>query len=146
MQALMEMFDLEWADLFVWSRPSRKGVTLTTLRVRLQRDRAFWAQLHPHLSTFWWGNVVPARAALDAARAANPAATTEELKGVVAAWVPDDKVGVRAGARATTAGVACVCARGCPACVRGAVLVGVAADTLPVPLPPRCTFVLCLRP
>lgn len=60
----MEMADLDWADLFVYS--DQRGSLPQTYRVRVQRDRAFWAKLVPHFRDFWFSNLVPARAALAA--------------------------------------------------------------------------------
>ena len=63
LEGLMEMANLDWADLFVYS--DLKGSPVPeTYRVRIQRDRAFWAALVPHLRDFWFNHLLPARAEL----------------------------------------------------------------------------------
>ncbi|GAX78926.1 hypothetical protein CEUSTIGMA_g6365.t1 [Chlamydomonas eustigma] len=60
-QGLMEMLNVEWADLFVYSD---MGGEKKALKVRIKRDRAFWAALIPHLWKFWFHHVIPARQAV----------------------------------------------------------------------------------
>ena len=86
-QGLMEMLDVEWADLYVYSdvwgeplqtqqvgegrrEPGLPNVAaesyprLSLWQVRIRRDRAFWSALLPHLWDFWFRHILPARAAL----------------------------------------------------------------------------------
>ncbi|GAQ87718.1 hypothetical protein KFL_003720090 [Klebsormidium nitens] len=53
-QGLLEIFDRQWADFFVWTVNG-------SVVFRVERDPAYWALLFPVLSHFWWQHVVPAK-------------------------------------------------------------------------------------
>lgn len=44
---LLEIFDREWADFYVWTVNG-------SVVFRVERDPAYWALLFPVLSHFWW--------------------------------------------------------------------------------------------
>jgi putative phage-type endonuclease len=62
LQGLMDVFDREWCDLYVWT--PRGG----SASFRVHRDRAYWSACFSVLADFWWAHVVPARQARDAGR------------------------------------------------------------------------------
>jgi putative phage-type endonuclease len=59
-QGLMDVFDREWCNLYVWT-PAR-GAALFHIR----RDRAYWSACFAVLAEFWWQHAVPARQAAEA--------------------------------------------------------------------------------
>ncbi|KAI7843281.1 hypothetical protein COHA_003113 [Chlorella ohadii] len=61
-QGLMDIFDCEWANLYIWT--GRRGSAVYHIR----RDRAYWARLWSVLADFWWNHVVPARQEFQAGR------------------------------------------------------------------------------
>ncbi|GAB4816198.1 hypothetical protein N2152v2_003244 [Parachlorella kessleri] len=56
-QGLMDIFDREWCNLFVWTPAGGSGL------YHIRRDRDYWAACFGVLSEFWWNHVVPARQA-----------------------------------------------------------------------------------
>lgn len=56
-QGLMDIFDREWCNLYVWT-PARGSVAFF-----IRRDRAYWAACFDVLAEFWWEYVVPGRQA-----------------------------------------------------------------------------------
>lgn len=60
------------------------------LQVRVYRDRALWADMLPHLHSFWWDHIVPARKALEAHLAAGGADDQDSKKAVVAKYLPGE--------------------------------------------------------
>jgi putative phage-type endonuclease len=59
-QGLMDVFDREWCNLYVWT-PAH-GAALFHVR----RDRAYWSACFAVLAEFWWQHAVPARQAAEA--------------------------------------------------------------------------------
>lgn len=53
-QGLMEIFDRNWLDFYVWTM---NGSCI----YRVQRDADLWELMLTALNDFWWGHVVPAR-------------------------------------------------------------------------------------
>ncbi|BDA42985.1 hypothetical protein COCOBI_03-8780 [Coccomyxa sp. Obi] len=58
-QGLMEIFDREWCNIYMWTV---NGSAL----FYIPRDRAYWAACFEVLSEFWWAHLVPAKHALAA--------------------------------------------------------------------------------
>ena len=59
LQGLMDIFDREWCNLYVWT-PERGSAAFL-----VRRDRNYWAACFDVLAEFWWAHVVPARQAHD---------------------------------------------------------------------------------
>lgn len=53
-QGLLEIFDRDWLDFFVWTL---KGSVV----YRVQRDRKYWQLIYSVLSEYWWCHVVPGK-------------------------------------------------------------------------------------
>ena len=58
-QGLMEVFDREWCNMYIWTR---NGSGL----FHVKRDRSYWDACFDVLAQFWWQHVVPAKHALQA--------------------------------------------------------------------------------
>ena len=58
-QGLMEVFDREWCNVFVWTP---NGAAL----YHVPRDAGYWRACFDVLAEFWWAHVVPAKHALAA--------------------------------------------------------------------------------
>ncbi|EIE24389.1 restriction endonuclease-like protein [Coccomyxa subellipsoidea C-169] len=56
-QGLMEIFDREWCNIYLWTV---NGSAL----FYVERDRTYWATCFEVLSEFWWAHLVPAKHAL----------------------------------------------------------------------------------
>lgn len=56
-QGLMDIFDREWCNLFVWTV---NGSSM----FHIKRDREYWCVCFQALAEFWWSHVVPAKHAL----------------------------------------------------------------------------------
>jgi uracil-DNA glycosylase len=56
-QGLMEIFDREWCNLYVWTPAGGSAA------FHIPRDRQYWAACFDVLAEFWWAHVVPARQA-----------------------------------------------------------------------------------
>ncbi|KAL0042026.1 hypothetical protein WJX77_001122 [Trebouxia sp. C0004] len=56
-QGLMDIFDREWCNLFVWTV---NGSSV----FHIKRDREYWCVCFQALAEFWWSHVVPAKHAL----------------------------------------------------------------------------------
>ncbi|KAK9806052.1 hypothetical protein WJX73_009344 [Symbiochloris irregularis] len=54
-QGLMEIFKLEWCDLYMWTENGGSAV------FHIQRDRDYWAKCFTALSEFYYGHVLPGR-------------------------------------------------------------------------------------
>ncbi len=57
-QGLMDIFDRDWCNMFVWTPGS-------AALFHLQRDPEYWRACYEVLAEFWWQHVVPARHALE---------------------------------------------------------------------------------
>ncbi|CAL8467373.1 g6910 [Coccomyxa elongata] len=60
-QGLMEIFDREWCNIYMWTV---NGSAL----FYIPRDRAYWAACFEVLSEYWWAHLVPAKHALAAGK------------------------------------------------------------------------------
>jgi len=60
-QGLMEVFDRQWCNVFVWTP---NGAAL----YHVPRDTAYWRACFDVLAEFWWAHVVPAKHALAAGK------------------------------------------------------------------------------
>ncbi|KAK9819245.1 hypothetical protein WJX81_006301 [Elliptochloris bilobata] len=81
-QGLMDIFDREWCNVFVWTH---NGAAL----YHVPRDTAYWRACFDVLAEFWWAHVVPAKHALaakkpDAVQLCRPAPLHEATARLVA--------------------------------------------------------------
>lgn len=53
-QGLMDVFDRDWCNLFVWTV---NGSTL----FHIKRDPDYWSLCFQGLAEFWWNHVVPGK-------------------------------------------------------------------------------------
>ena len=58
-QGLMEIFKVEWANLYMWTERGGSAV------FHVQRDKEYWARCFTALSEFWYGHVLPGRICKD---------------------------------------------------------------------------------
>jgi predicted phage-related endonuclease len=61
-QTMLEVMDLEYGELFVYAAAS--GHAPMIHRVRVQRDREFWAKVYGHTKEYWTSHFLPAKAYL----------------------------------------------------------------------------------
>lgn len=59
LQGLMDIFDREWCNLYVWTQNNGSSAFY------IPRDREYWGAAFDVLAEFWWVHVVPARQAYD---------------------------------------------------------------------------------
>lgn len=55
----MEIFKVEWAHLYMWTRTGGSAAFL------IQRDEDYWEQCFTALSEFWYAHVLPGRICKD---------------------------------------------------------------------------------
>lgn len=54
----MDVFDVEWSHLYVWTQSNGSKVFL------VDRNRTYYAALYEYLAKFWWECVIPAKRSL----------------------------------------------------------------------------------
>ena len=54
-QGLMDVFDRDWCNLYIWT-PNRGSASFL-----ITRDREYWSACFDVLAEFWWAHTVPAR-------------------------------------------------------------------------------------
>lgn len=61
-QAMLEIMDLEYGELFVYA--AAHGHAPMIHRVRVQRSREFWSSVYAHVKEYWFSHYLPARSYL----------------------------------------------------------------------------------
>ena len=58
-QGMLEIMDLDYGELFVYA--AANGHAPMIHRVKVQRDREFWAKIYYHVKDYWLNHFLPAR-------------------------------------------------------------------------------------